>query len=346
MGFRPSLVIAHLMIIGVMLAQCPDSVAAWGADGHRITCHIAEPLLTPAAAEAVKSLLPEYANGSLASLCTWPDDIRWMWKWMWTSPLHYIDTPDFYCNYDYERDCHDELMEKNMCVAGAIYNYSSQLLGYKAPSDLTTDALLPLQQGQNSYNLTEALLFLAHYVGDIHQPLHVGFTGDLGGNTISVHWYTRKYNLHHVNSLTLQLIYLSFPTNYDVFSFPQPTSDLIALLDQIWDSEFIFRARDYMFGQDITALTNAIYLNVTTNWLEESKEWAKCPNDTYPCPDPFASESINLACKFAYRNATPGTTLQDEYFLSRWPIVERRLAQGGVRLATLLNHLFSANASS
>ncbi|KAL2630048.1 hypothetical protein R1flu_014734 [Riccia fluitans] len=303
--------VALLMTVAVMLAQCPYFAAAWGADGHRITCHIAEPLLTPAAAKAVKSLLPGYANGSLASLCTWPDDIRWMWKWTWTSPLHYIDTPDFYCNYDYERDCHDELMDKDMCVAGAIYNYSSQLLGYKAPSDSKSDALLPLQQGTNSYNLTESLLFLAHYVGDIHQPLHVGFTGDLGGNTIMVHWYTRKYNLHH-----------------------------------IWDSEFIFRARDYMFGKDITALTSAIYLNVTTSWLKESEEWAKCPDDTFPCPNPFATESIELACKYAYRNATPGSTLEDEYFLSRWPIVERRLAQGGVRLATLLNHLFSTNSSS
>lgn len=30
------------------------------------------------------------------------------------------------------------------------------------------------------------------------QPLHVGFTGDLGGNSIIVRWYRRKTNLHHV----------------------------------------------------------------------------------------------------------------------------------------------------
>lgn len=32
------------------------------------------------------------------------------------------------------------------------------------------------------------------------QPLHVGFTGDLGGNSITVRWYRRKTNLHHVSA--------------------------------------------------------------------------------------------------------------------------------------------------
>lgn len=43
-------------------------------------------------------------------------------------------------------------------------------------------------------------MFLAHFVGDVHQPLHVGFQDDEGGNTIIIHWYRRKTNLHHVNN--------------------------------------------------------------------------------------------------------------------------------------------------
>lgn len=30
------------------------------------------------------------------------------------------------------------------------------------------------------------------------QPLHVGYIGDEGGNKITVRWYRRKTNLHHV----------------------------------------------------------------------------------------------------------------------------------------------------
>jgi hypothetical protein len=43
------------------------------------------------------------------------------------------------------------------------------------------------------------LLFLSHFMGDIHQPMHVGFTSDEGGNTINLRWFRRKSNLHHVS---------------------------------------------------------------------------------------------------------------------------------------------------
>jgi len=46
---------------------------------------------------------------------------------------------------------------------------------------------------------TVSLMFLAHFVGDIHQPLHCGNTVDFGGNTIIVHWYNATTtNLHRV----------------------------------------------------------------------------------------------------------------------------------------------------
>ena len=58
-------------------------------------------LLTEDAMKAVKELLPE-SEGNLSAVCSWPDEIKWMNKWRWTSELHYVDTPDFRCNYDYD----------------------------------------------------------------------------------------------------------------------------------------------------------------------------------------------------------------------------------------------------
>ena len=43
-----------------------------------------------------------------------------------------------------------------------------------------------------------ALAFLVHLVGDIHQPLHVGKNRDLGGNKITVLFFSEKANIHSV----------------------------------------------------------------------------------------------------------------------------------------------------
>lgn len=58
-------------------------------------------LLEEGPAEVVRNLLPDYADGDLSSLCVWPDQIRHWYKYRWTSPLHFIDTPDKACTFDY-----------------------------------------------------------------------------------------------------------------------------------------------------------------------------------------------------------------------------------------------------
>ncbi|MFT3752236.1 MAG: S1/P1 nuclease [Paludibacter sp.] len=47
-------------------------------------------------------------------------------------------------------------------------------------------------------NDTEALKFLIHFIGDLHQPLHLGRLSDLGGNRIDYNWFGKKTNLHTV----------------------------------------------------------------------------------------------------------------------------------------------------
>ncbi|KAF3976455.1 hypothetical protein CMV_000366 [Castanea mollissima] len=271
-------------------------ILGWGKEGHYAICKIAEGYLTEDAIAAVKELLPETAGGNLAAVCSWSDEIRHNFRWRWSSALHYIDTPDFECNYEYCRDCHDSAGHKNRCVTGAIYNYTMQLASAYQNTNLKLH-----------YNLTEALMFLSHFMGDVHQPLHVGFTGDEGGNTIVVRWFRRKSNLHHV-----------------------------------WDDMIIDSALKTFYCSDLEIMIKAIQRNITNGWSNEISSWENCSHNDTVCPNPYASESISLACKFAYKNATPGSTLGDDYFLSRLPIVEKRLAQGGVRLAATLNRIFTS----
>ncbi|CAI0468451.1 unnamed protein product [Linum tenue] len=278
----------------LLLLQFVTGALGWGKEGHYAVCKIAEAYLNEDATAAVKELLPEYADGDLASLCSWADTMNF--RYHWSSALHYVDTPDFFCNYDFARDCHDSSGHRYACVTAAIYNYTDQLKSeYHNPGAVT------------NYNLTEALLFLSHFVGDVHQPLHVGFLGDLGGNTIIVHWYTRKANLHHV-----------------------------------WDTSIIESAMKDFYNSDLTTMINSIQSNITSQQDNELPLWGDCEGNQTVCPNVFASESISLACKYAYRNATPGSTLTDDYFLSRLPIVEERVAQAGVCLAATLNRVFAS----
>ncbi|XWS68852.1 hypothetical protein CRYUN_Cryun04dG0128700 [Craigia yunnanensis] len=207
-----------LALFSFMLLKFPP-IYGWGTDGHSIVCRIAQSHLSEAAADTVQQLLPKSAEDDLGSVCAWADQAKFRYRW--SSPLHFLNTPDT-CTYQYKRDGKDEDGEIGRCVAGAINNYTSQLLSYNSAAS------------EAEYNLTEALLFLSHFMGDIHQPLHVGFASDKGGNTIDVHWYTRKEVLHHV-----------------------------------WDSNIIETAEERFYDSNIDDMVDAIQQNITVSFLSQ-----------------------------------------------------------------------------
>jgi hypothetical protein len=105
-------------------------------------------------------------------IASWADNILYpdtdpdYLNWQWSKQLHYVDTQDWACVYDREKDCNWTSGQR--CVDGAIQNYTGRL------ADSQED---PIQREQ-------ALQFLIHFIGDAHQPLHAGFAGDRGGNEI------------------------------------------------------------------------------------------------------------------------------------------------------------------
>lgn len=112
-------------------------------------------------------------------MSTWADSFRYTSDGRWSAPLHFIDAddnPPEQCNVQYDRDCHDDA-----CVVGAIVNYTSILL-----------------QGQGSKeDQSDALKFVIHFVGDVHQPLHDEKL-EVGGNDINITWDGSDNNLHHI----------------------------------------------------------------------------------------------------------------------------------------------------
>ena len=158
-----------LLLLLTLFFETSILVYGWGSIGHRIVVRLAQSQLIGSAPEWVCSQTPWHWHGDLSEMASWADNILYRdtnptgyGNWQWSRELHYVNTPDWECDYQPERDCID-----GKCVDGAIKNYTTRL----------ETELDDIQQ-------KEALYFLIHFVGDIHQPLHTGFTSDRGGNLV------------------------------------------------------------------------------------------------------------------------------------------------------------------
>ena len=132
---------------------------------------IADAQLTAAARAQVAAILGPGAT--MASVSSWPDQIRH--DRPQTGPWHYVDIPIDKPGLDMERDC-----PKGNCVIAAIGNMRAKL----------RDTATPAPERR------EALLFVIHFVGDMHQPLHSSDNHDKGGNEVHIVFHGQPGNLH------------------------------------------------------------------------------------------------------------------------------------------------------
>jgi nuclease S1 len=157
----------------LLLGLSAGSVFAWGGTGHRLIAESAERQLSPTARAEVNRLLALEPGATLASISTWADEHRSPSTARW----HYVNLPrDAGCTYSAPRDC-----PEGACVVGAIER----------------QAALLASTGPDAGRL-QALRYLTHLVGDVHQPLHAAFTDDRGGNLYQVRFLGRGTNLHAV----------------------------------------------------------------------------------------------------------------------------------------------------
>jgi hypothetical protein len=143
------LFIAHLVsmkftaVCVVALLAC--QAYAWGPIGHEVAAAIAMKHLSSAAVSQLQDILSaekgagdlvQVLNGFLLFLhlfmylicmlyqvANWADQVRSQSAYKWSAPLHFINTPDWECAFTPDQDCSD-----NMCVSGAIGNYSSRVV--------------------------------------------------------------------------------------------------------------------------------------------------------------------------------------------------------------------------
>jgi hypothetical protein len=191
----------RIIVLSVVLLMSVGTgqASAWGCDGHQAVAMIAERLLSPAAIQAIKAILAaspvdpaikpyctQLPVDPIADSATWADDYRALDAT--TAGWHFINFPLAAGNKtsDYKKYC-----RLGNCVIDAIVTQ------YRI---LTTSADAGLKGN--------ALRFIVHFVGDLHQPLHTTTNGDRGGNCMPVTFFgeapqederhTWRPNLHSI----------------------------------------------------------------------------------------------------------------------------------------------------
>lgn len=149
---------------------------SWGTTGHRIIAEIAENHLSNKSKRKLKKIL---GNQKLAYYANWPDFIKSdsLKKYKETEIWHYVNLTPKQNFQDFEK----ELKENK------TPNLYSAILQQKAILQNKTSTQEEKKQ---------AIVFLIHLMGDLHQPMHVGKAEDQGGNLVSIQFFKEPTNLH------------------------------------------------------------------------------------------------------------------------------------------------------
>ncbi|MBX2827122.1 MAG: S1/P1 nuclease [Flavobacteriaceae bacterium] len=144
----------------------------WGRTGHRATGEIAQSHLTKKAEKRIKELLD---GASLAFVSTYADEIKSDEKYRPYGPWHYV-------NFPFDTTYEDHPKSDRGDIIRAIETCINVLKDDAATKE------------DKAFHLK----LLVHFMGDLHQPLHIGKAEDKGANTFQVRWFDDGTNLHTV----------------------------------------------------------------------------------------------------------------------------------------------------
>lgn len=166
--------IAALALCGCL--SLSDQAHAWGTRGHGAVGVLAVERLQPATRDQLGQVLGATDFDAVVGACNWSDTWRDMGDGRHTAPWHFVNIEQGAIAYSRSRDC-----PNRQCVPEAV-NEQAGILGDPARS--AQDRRL-------------AFKHLCHFTGDLHQPLHVAYADDEGGNLITVRYRGEAMKLHH-----------------------------------------------------------------------------------------------------------------------------------------------------
>ncbi|WP_225730270.1 MULTISPECIES: S1/P1 nuclease [unclassified Nocardia] len=165
--------------LAATMSVAPPTANAWGRQGHSTSAAIADTRLTAAARAEVDRLLAGEPDPTLAGVANWADQVRADDPELGkrSAPWHYVNIAENGCVYDPAVNGND---------------------GQNVIEALRTQTAILADRTRPDADRGQALKFVVHFVGDIHQPMHAGYAGDRGGNEFTVNYLGRDTNLHSV----------------------------------------------------------------------------------------------------------------------------------------------------
>ena len=158
-------ILCRIIILTIIV---PINTFGWGKRGHELVAEVAINYLNP----ATRKVLTEYLDGmTIQDAANWIDDIKGDKTYDYLRKQHYINA---------ERG-QKIIADNGENIIGLLTKTIEELKNYK--------------------NLSKAevkikLCILFHLIGDLHQPLHLGYGEDKGGNNYQINFYGRGTNLH------------------------------------------------------------------------------------------------------------------------------------------------------
>jgi len=312
----------------------------WGNPGHATVCQIAYLNLTPAAKAEVDRLVPLGPLGavgnqhmthpyeSFSRACTFPDN-------------PHTRGDEHFVNYDRAlravppvgnppRTAAQNCAPQPVCLFTAI------------EGDLATLRSTTASDAQRA----RALFYLGHWVGDIHQPLHVSYADDRGGNYLTTSGPCHSDHSHPSQNDVLHSAWDKCLVEYVFQHLPGGTSLPTTTAQNQWSNAALAGAD---LNSHIAAGKWAEWTaSVPLDWAREGYVYTRTPGVGYcirhntQCWYSSTSRLYSGGAHGAMRNEP----MNPAYLHTYGAVVAERLQQGGVRLAHMLNVALDPNCRS
>ncbi len=313
----------RLILVSVAAVGMAWPAWGWGCKGHQVVALIAEKHLNGRArlmvaeildASPINPELPRFCGQSstdaFADSSTWADDERSVR--LDTAGWHFLDIPRGAPRGDFAQYC----PASSGCVTSAI---AEQLTVLRNP-------------GASDQARADALRYVIHFIGDLHQPLHLTTNNDRGGNCVPVAFFDRV---------------------------PEETNpvkeDYRPNLHGIWDTDIIEHFTQGRTVQQIADELESKFKAQIPSWISEPVDPASWAWESHQA----AEDTVygDLPVKVIIERPRPVNTCADDdhistrmlklheqlggdYQKATEGVIQERLTRAGVRLAAVLNALW------